>query len=117
MQHLTTLLDLNPTVAQAATTAFTNAATANGPIESELRTAHKTLQADIESGSPNIANDAAAIGVLEGKILANNSAAEQTFWGSLSTEQQMKYKQLGHGGFGHGPGPGGPGFGGPGGRP
>jgi hypothetical protein len=115
VQHLTTLLDLTPGQVQTATTAFTTAATANATLETQLRTAHQTLKADVEGGSGNVATDAAAIGTLEGQILANNAAAEKTFWGSLNSTQQDKLKAMGPGGFGgHGPGPGGPrGFGRP----
>jgi hypothetical protein len=114
VQHLTTLLDLTPGQVTTATMAFTDAATANEPLESMLRADRKQLEADVESGSPNIGADATAIGVVEGQILANRSAAEQTFWKSLMADQQTKFKQLGRGGFGPGPGgPGGPGgFGG-----
>ncbi len=112
VQHLTTLLDLTPGQVSAATTAFTNAATLNAPLETQLRTARQTLKSDIDGGTGNVVTDATAIGTLEGQILGNDATAEKTFWGSLSTTQQDKLKALGPGGMGMGPG--GPrGFGGP----
>lgn len=112
VQHLTTLLDLTPGEQQTATTAFTAAATANAPLETQLRTARQTLKADIEGGTGNVATDAAAVGALEGTILGNDAKAEQTLWMALSTGQQDKLKALGPGGMGMGRG--GPrGFGGP----
>jgi len=113
VQHLTTLLDLTPGQVATATTAFTTAATANATLETQLRTARQTLKTDVEGGSGSVATDAAAIGTLEGQILANDATAEKTFWGSLSSTQLEKLKAIGHEGFG-GPGPGGPrGFGRP----
>jgi hypothetical protein len=106
VQHLTTLLDLNPSQVQTATTAFTSAATANATRETQLRAAHEALKTDIEGGSGNIATDAATVGSLEGQILANNGTAEKAFWASLSATQQDKLKALGPEGFG-GRGPGG----------
>ena len=108
VQHLATLLDLNPSQAQTATTAFTTAATVNAALETQLRTAHETLRADIQGGSGNLGTDAAAVANLEGQILANNAAAEKTFWASLTSAQQDKLKALGPEGFG-GRGLGGPG--------
>ena len=110
VQHLTTLLDLTPDQVSAATTAFTNAATANAGLMSQLRTAHQALRADMEGGSGNIQSDSTTIANLEAQIRANDATAEKAFWASLRSDQQTKYKSLegGRGGFGHGPG----GFGG-----
>jgi hypothetical protein len=107
VQYLTTLLDLNPSQVQTATTALTTAATANASLRSQLRTAHEALKADVQGGSGNVATDAATIASLEGQILANDAAAEKTLWAILSTSQQDKLKALGPGGFG-GRGPRGP---------
>ncbi len=111
VQHLTTLLDLNPGQVQTATAAFTAAATANAAFEAQLRTARQALRADIQGGTGNITTDAAAIASLEGQILANDATAQKTLWAGLSLSQQDKFKALGPEGFGgHGPhGPGGPG--------
>lgn len=108
VQHLTTLLDLNPSQVQTATTAFTAAAAANTALQTQLRTAHQTLRADIQGGSGNITTDATAVANFEGQILANSATAEKTFWASLTSAQQDKWKALGPEGFG-GRGPGGPG--------
>jgi hypothetical protein len=115
VQHLTTLLDLTPGQAQTATNAFTTAATANAPLGKQLRAAHQTLESDIQGGSGNVQTDSTTISNLEAQVRANDAAAEKTFFASLTTDQQTKYKSLGHGGgggFGRGgfggPGPGGP---------
>lgn len=108
VQHLTTLLDLNPGQAQTATTAFTTAATANASLLPQLRTARRALRADIEGGNGNIQADSTAIANLEAQIRANDSTAEKTFFAALSNDQQTKYKSLeGRHGFG-GPGGRGP---------
>lgn len=105
VQHLTTLLDLNPGQAQTATTAFTAAATANSTLMPQLRAAHKALQADIEGGSGNVQTDSATVANLEAQVRANDATAEKTFFAALSPDQQTKYKSLGgRGGFGFGPG-------------
>ena len=105
VQHLTTLLDLNPGQAQTATTAFTAAASANFSLMPQLRAAHKALQADIEGGNGNIQADSATVANLEAQVRANDATAEKTFFATLSPDQQTKYKSLGgRGGFGPGPG-------------
>ena len=104
VQHLTTLLDLTAEQVSAATTAFTNAATANAGLMSQLRTAHQALQADIEGGGGNIQTDSATIANLEAQIRTNDATAEKSFFAALTPFQQTKYKSLGEARPGFGPG-------------
>lgn len=112
---LTTLLGLTSAQQASATTIFTNTATANTSVRSELQTARKKLQTDIEAtpaattsgpGSANtslLQEDATAITTLENQLIYDDALDEAQFYAILSSIQQTTlktYKSQTHGRFG-----------------
>jgi Spy/CpxP family protein refolding chaperone len=112
--RLTALLTLTTAQASQATTIFTNAQTAIGPLQTTLRTDRTALHTAVQSNSTSTIDSlATSIGTLTSQILAIQSKAEAAFYAILTADQKTKLDAAGgRGGFGGGPGgPGG--FGGP----
>jgi Spy/CpxP family protein refolding chaperone len=116
VQFMTTVLSLNSTQQQQATTIFTNAALSQDSVHQSMRTAHENLEAAVKSNnSSSIDQIAAQIGALTTQIVASEAKAHAAFYQILTPDQQAKAAQLG----GHGDkmffhtggmmGPGGPG--------
>ncbi|HEY6390661.1 MAG TPA: Spy/CpxP family protein refolding chaperone [Bryobacteraceae bacterium] len=110
VERLTTLLSLTTAQASQATTIFTNAATANAALQTNLGMDRTALQAAIKSNAASTIDQlSTAIGALQGQILSVQSKADAAFYAILTSDQQTKLDSLGgfgRGGFG--PGPGGP---------
>lgn len=113
--RLTTLLDLTTAQASQITTILTSEDSAASSARTTLDTDRTALQAAIKSnGGSSIDQLAAAIGVLEGQLLAAQSKAAAAIYVLLTPAQQAKLDTMG--GLGMlGGGPGGRGPGGPGG--
>ena len=111
--HLTALLDLTTAQATQATSIFTTAITATTTLETTLDTDQTNLQTAVKANNTaTITQLAAAIGTLDGQILAIRSTAKAAFYAILTSTQQSKLTSLNGLGFGGpGGGHGGPGFG------
>lgn len=120
VSRLATLLNLTDAQKTKATAIFTDAYTASQSIQSNWQSNRQSISDAVKK------NDTAAIdrlsvtaGTLSGQLTAINSKAEAAFYAILTTDQQVKYDSLPHGGPGGPGGPMGPGgfgpsrFGGP----
>jgi Spy/CpxP family protein refolding chaperone len=101
---LTTLLSLTTAQQQQATTIYTTAATAAGPIHTSMKAAHQALQTAVTGNdAATIGTSASTIGTLTTQLISIESTAEAAFYQILTPEQQTKFTQFetqGHGGFG-----------------
>jgi len=115
VNFLTTLLSLNTSQQQQATTIFTNAGTTANSLHSSLRGAHQALNEAIQKNDgAGIEQASATIGNLTAQLTSAEAKAKAAFYQILMPEQQTKFTQLesqgrgfgqgamGHG-FGHGP--------------
>lgn len=109
--HLTTLLTLTTAQQQQATNIFTNSATADATVRTNLQTAHTAL-ADAIKKNDTAGIDPAAntIGNLTAQLTSNNAKADAAFYLILTPDQQTKLASLkgrrGPGMFGGEDGPG-----------
>jgi Spy/CpxP family protein refolding chaperone len=115
ISYLTTLLSLNSSQQQQATTIFTNAATTASSLHTSLKTAHQTLNEAIQKNdATGIEQASTTIGNLTAQLTSADAKARAAFYQILMPDQQTKFTQLesqgpmGRG-FGHGRGPAGPG--------
>jgi Spy/CpxP family protein refolding chaperone len=95
VKYLTTLLSLNSTQQQQASTIYTNSATAEESARQSMKSAHDNLRAAIKN------NDAAAIdqasNALAQEIAQSTSTkakADAAFYQILTPEQQSKMSEL-----------------------
>lgn len=110
VQHLTTLLSLNPNQQQQATTIFTNAMSGASSFHSDMKTAHQNLHAAIKNNDANgITQAANTIGNLTSQMIATHAKAQAAFYQTLTPDQQNKMNELKSEGHGRGMGFGGPG--------
>ena len=109
--HLTTLLTLTTAQQQQATNIFTNSATANAAVRTNLKTAH-TVIADAVKKNDTAGIDRAAttIGNLTAQLTSTEGKADAAFYALLTPDQQTKLASLkgmhgrgGHGGERHHP--------------
>lgn len=113
--HLTTLLTLTGAQQQQATNIFTNSATADATVRTNLQTAHTALADAIKKNdTAGIDRAATTIGNLTAQLTSTDAKADAAFYLILTPDQQTKLASLkerrGHGMFG---GPGGHGGAGP----
>jgi len=117
VNFLTRLLTLTTVQQQQATTIFTNSATADATVRTNLQTAHQSLNDAVKSNnSAAIDQAAAAIGTLTAQLSSSDAKADAAFYQILTADQQTKFAQtrsqgpgrFGPGGFGRGAGGGGP---------
>jgi Spy/CpxP family protein refolding chaperone len=103
VSFLTTLLTLTTGQATQATTIFTTALNSITPIDTQITTAQTALSAAIKSNTAaTITTQAAAIGTLEGQIVAIQANADAAFYLLLTADQQTKLNNLGTDFFGQG---------------
>jgi Spy/CpxP family protein refolding chaperone len=96
VQFLTTVLSLNATQQQQATTIFTNAASSQDSVHQNMRTAHESLEAAVKSNNlSSIDQIATQIGTLTTQMVANEAKAQAAFYQILTPDQQAKVSQLG----------------------
>src|SRR5437899_386470 len=107
--RLTTLLDLTTSQASQATTILTNAQTSVATLQTTLSTDQTALQSAITSNTTSTIDQlSAAIGTLNGQVLAIRSKAEAAIYAILTATQQAKVTELGGPAIlGGGGGPGG----------
>jgi Spy/CpxP family protein refolding chaperone len=109
VKRLTTILSLDASQQQQATTIFTNAAKSASSVHQQLRSAHDSLKAAVKTNNPaGIDKAAATLGNLNAQAIAIRAKADAAFYQILTPDQQSKLDELqseGPGGFG---GPGGP---------
>jgi Spy/CpxP family protein refolding chaperone len=118
VSYLTTLLSLNTSQQQQATTIFTNAASTAGTLHSSMKSAHQALNEAVQKNDgAGIDQASSTIGNLTAQLTSAEAKARAAFYQILLPDQQAKFTQLesqggmGHGfgamgrGFGHGPGP------------
>jgi len=110
--HLTRFLTLTTAQQQQATNIFTNSATADLTLHTNLRTAHTAL-ADAVKKNDTAGIDRAAntIGSVTAQLTSNDGKANAAFYQILTPEQQTKVGSF-RGGQGAGMMRGGPGRGG-----
>src|SRR5260370_14740770 len=103
VNFLTTFLTLTTGQATQATTIFTNALTSINTIETQIATAQTALSAAVKTNTTATINtQAAAIGTLQGQIVALNANADAAFYALLTTDQKTKLDTLGSDFFGEG---------------
>src|SRR5262249_25956845 len=115
VNFLTTLLSLNTSQQQQATTIFPNAASTASSLHASLKSAHQPLNESVrENDGAAIDQASATIGNLTAQLTSAEAKANAAFYQILMPEQQTKFAQLvsqgrgfGQGamgrGFGHGP--------------
>lgn len=107
VQHLTTLLGLNATQQQQATTILTNAMSGASSVHNDMKTARQSLRTAIKNNDQNgIAQAATTIGNLTSQMITAHAKAQAALNQILTPEQQTKMSEL----ESEGPGMG---FGGP----
>lgn len=113
VKFLTTLLTLNTSQQQQATTIFTNAATSEFALQSQVRTARQSLNTAVKNNdAASIDQMASALGALSAQRTSIQAKANAAFYQILTPDQQNKLNQLESDGPGSGLGilAGGPGF-------
>jgi Spy/CpxP family protein refolding chaperone len=92
---LTTLLSLNSTQQQQATTIFTAAATSGLSIRSQIKTARQSLATAVKSNdSAGINQQSSTIGGLVSQLTSTMATAKAAFYQILTPDQQNKLSQL-----------------------
>ena len=113
VDFLTNQLALTDSQKQQATTIFTNAATAEASVHTNLKTAHDSLTAAISKNDiASIDQVSTTIGNLTAQQTSIDAKANAAFYQILTPEQQAKFAQAGERRGPFGPGPGPAGFGG-----
>jgi Spy/CpxP family protein refolding chaperone len=103
VSFLTTFLTLTTGQATQATTIFTTALTSINTIETQITTAQTALAAAVKTNTTATINtQAAAIGTLQGQIVALNANADAAFYALLTADQKTKLDTLGSDFFGEG---------------
>lgn len=102
VSHLTTLLTLTTAQQQQATNIFTNAATANASVHTNLQTAHTAIKDAVrKNDTASIDRAANTIGGLTAQLTSNEAKADAAFYAVLTPDQQTKLAALkgmrGHG--------------------
>ena len=102
-------LSLTDAQKQQAQTIFNAAETASETARGQHQSAREALQTAIKANGSETELDrlAAAVGTIEGQLLAINAKASAKFYALLTAEQKAKYDELGNrGGRGERPGTG-----------
>jgi Spy/CpxP family protein refolding chaperone len=95
IQRYTTLLSLNPTQVEQATTFFTAEATAHQNARTNERTAHQALEAAVKANdAATIQSSAATLGQMSGEMMAAHALAQAQFYAILNADQKTKFDQL-----------------------
>jgi Spy/CpxP family protein refolding chaperone len=103
VSFLTTFLTLTTGQATQATTIFTTALTSINTLQTQIATAQTALAAAVKTNTTATINtQAAAIGALQGQIVALNANADAAFYALLTTDQKTKLDTLGGDFFGQG---------------
>ena len=103
VSFLTTFLTLTTGQATQATTIFTTALTSINTLQTQITTAQTALAAAVKTNTTATINtQAAAIGTLQGQIVALNANADAAFYALLTTDQKTKLDTLGSDFFGEG---------------
>jgi Spy/CpxP family protein refolding chaperone len=109
VQHYTTLLSLNSSQVEQATSIFNAEAATHSSTWASEKAAHQALEAAIKAGDKEtIQSTAAKLGQISGEALASHALAEAQFYALLDTDQKTKFGELekehmGFGGPGRGP--------------
>ena len=104
VSFLTTLLTLTTGQATQATTIFTTALNAITPLETQIDygARPRSPRPSRANTTATITTQAAAIGTLQGQIIAINAKADAAFYLLLTADQKTKLDNLGTDFFGHG---------------
>ncbi len=116
VEFLSTVLNLNATQQQQATTIFTNAAKNGAALHDSMKTARQALDTAVQNNdAAGIEQAANNIGSVTAQMTALHAKADAAFNQILTPDQQAKLAKLhkegprhGFGGMGPGPGLGGP---------
>lgn len=91
VQHLTTLLSLNASQQQQATTIFTNAATSMAGVHGSMKAAHQSLHTAIQNNDTAAIDQLSAnIGNLTAQQVATEAKAHAALFQILTPDQQTK---------------------------
>src|SRR5215467_9226732 len=95
VQHLTTVLSLNPSQQQQATNIFTSAMNGQSSIHNDMKTAHQSLETAIKNNDQNgITQASNTIGNLTAQMIAAHAKAQAAFYQILTPDQQTKFSQF-----------------------
>ena len=102
MNYLAGYLGLSETQKTQAQTIFTAAQTASEALQGQLDSARDAARATIKTNATDAEIDrlSAAVGVLQGQLLAIQTKASAKFYALLTAEQKAKYDQMGGGRMG-----------------
>ena len=109
VQRYSTLLSLNSSQVEQATSIFAAEATARSGSFASEKAAHQALEAAIKANDKEtIQSTATKLGQLSGENAASHALAEAQFYALLDADQKTKYGELekehmGFGGPGRGP--------------
>ncbi|MEP6535270.1 MAG: Spy/CpxP family protein refolding chaperone [Bryobacteraceae bacterium] len=107
VSHLTTALTLTTAQQQQATNIFTNSATANASVHTNLQAAHTAIKDAVQKNdTAGIDRAATTIGSLTAQLTSNEAKADAAFYAILTPAQQTQLASMkgmhGHGGGGGG---------------
>jgi hypothetical protein len=109
VQRYSTLLTLNSSQVEQATSIFTAEATARSTAFASEKAAHQALEAAIKANDKEtIQSTAAKLGQMSGEMMSSHALAQAQFYALLDADQKTKYGELekehmGFGGPGRGP--------------
>ncbi len=93
--HLTTLLTLTNAQQQQATNIFTNSATANAAVQTNLQAAHAAIADAVKKNdTAGIDRAATTIGNLTAQLTSTEAKANAAFYAILTPDQQTKLASL-----------------------
>ena len=109
VQRYTTLLTLNSTQVEQATTLFTAEATSRQSARASEHAAHQALEAAIKANdTATIQSTAATLGQMETEAMVAHATARAQFYALLTADQKAKLSELEDEHMMHGPGHGPP---------
>lgn len=95
VQRYTTLLSLNSSQAEQATTFFTADATAQSNARASERAAQQAMEAAIKANDTAvIQSTATTLGQMHGEMLASHAQARAQFYALLTADQKAKFSEL-----------------------
>lgn len=95
VERYTTLLSLNATQQQEATTLFTEEATSESTLRASERTAHEALETAVKADDTAAIQQAATtLGQLNGEMTSTHALADAKFYASLTADQKTKFEEL-----------------------
>lgn len=95
VSFLTAVLSLTPAQQASATTIFTNAATANSGLRTQIQAARQSLATAVQNNdTAGIGTASTTIGGLVGQLVSNEANAYASLYQLLTPTQQSTFTQL-----------------------